>query len=108
RKYYLGVATITQDIADFMGSPYGQPIVTNAAMQFLFKQSPATIETVQKTFNLTDEEKYLLLESAVGSGLFFAGLKHVAIEVVASYTEDKLVTTKPEEILALRENTPEP
>ena len=108
RKYYLGVATITQDIADFMGSPYGQPIVTNASMQFLFKQSPATIETVQKTFNLTDEEKYLLLESAVGSGLFFAGLKHVAIEVVASYTEDKLVTTKPEEILALREKPPEP
>lgn len=102
RKYYLGVATITQDVSDFMGSPYGQPIVTNAAMQFLFKQSPATIETVQKTFNLTDEEKYLLLESAVGSGLFFAGLKHVAIEVVASYTEDKLVTTKPEEVLALR------
>jgi len=103
RKYWLGLTTITQDINDFMTSPYGQPIVTNSSLQILLKQSPATIETVKKIFNLTEEEKYLLLEAEVGEGLFFAGTKHVAIKVVASLTEDKIVTSKPEEILERKE-----
>lgn len=99
RKYYLGITTITQDVEDFIKSPYGKPIVTNSAMQLLLKQSPASINVLQKVFNLTEGEKYMLLNSGVGQGLFFAGLKHVAIQVIASYTEDKIVTTNPEEIL---------
>ena len=63
------------------------------------KQSPATIDIVQKTFNLTEEEKLILLEAAVGEGIFFAGQKHVAMRVVASYTEDQIITTAPEEVL---------
>lgn len=101
RKYYLGLTTITQDIPDFMGSPYGQPIVNNSSIQMLFKQSPATIDVVKKTFNLTEAEKYLLLESGVGEGIFFAGLKHVAIAVVASYTEDQIITSNPEQLLQI-------
>jgi type IV secretory pathway VirB4 component len=81
RKYYLGVCTITQDVEDFLKSPYGRPILTNSSLQLLLKQSSTTIDVLQKTFNLTDEEKYLLLEAGVGEGLFFAGLKHVAIKV---------------------------
>ncbi|MBI2582776.1 DUF87 domain-containing protein, partial [Candidatus Azambacteria bacterium] len=72
RKYFLGLTTISQDVADFMGSDYGRPILTNSALQLLLKQSPATIETVVKPFNLTDEEKFLLLGANVGEGLFFA------------------------------------
>ena len=102
RKYWLGVTTITQDINDFMKSGYGQPIIANSSLQFLMKQSPATIDVAQKTFNLTEEEKYLLLESAVGEGLFFAGPKHVAIRVVASYSEDQFITTAPEEVLKIK------
>lgn len=102
RKYYLGLATITQDAADFMKSPYGIPIVTNSSIQLLLKQSPSTIDVLQKTFNLTDEEKYLLLESGVGEGIFFAGLKHVAIKVVASYTEDQIITSDPSQILSIK------
>jgi len=102
RKYWLGVTTITQDVADFMKSDYGQPIITNSSLQLLMKQSPATIDVVQKTFNLTEEEKYMLLESAVGEGLFFAGQKHVAIRVVASYAEEQIITTSPEEILKIK------
>lgn len=101
RKYFLGLTTITQDVPDFMNSPYGKPILTNSSLQMLFKQSPATIDIVTKTFNLTDQEKYLLLESDVGEGLFFAGLKHVAIKVVASYTEDQVITSDPQQILAV-------
>ncbi len=102
RKYWLGVTTITQDVGDFMKSSYGQPIITNSSLQLLMKQSPATIDVVQKTFNLTEEEKYLLLEAEVGEGIFFAGQKHVAIKVVASYTEDQIITTAPEEVLKIR------
>lgn len=103
RKYWLGVTTVTQDVNDFMKSAYGQPIITNSSLQVLMKQSPATIEVVQKIFNLTEEEKYLLLEAEVGEGIFFAGQKHVAIKTVASYTEDQIITTAPEEVLKIRE-----
>src|SRR3990167_7943847 len=102
RKYYLGLATITQDVDDFLKSPYGLPMITNSSIQLLLKQSPTTIDTLQKTFNLSDEEKYLLLESDVGEGIFFAGMKHVAIKVIASYTEDQIITSDPSQVLALR------
>ncbi len=102
RKYYLGVTTITQDISDFMKSDYGKAIITNSSLWMLMKQSPATIDTLQDVFNLTDEEKYMLLEAGVGEGLFFAGTKHVALKVIASYIEDQVITTDPEEVLKLQ------
>ncbi len=101
RKYFLGLSTITQDVEDFMKSAYGKPIVTNSSIQLLLKQSPAAIDIVQKTFNLTEEEKLLLLESNVGEGIFFAGLKRAAIKVVASYTEDQVITSDPAQILEI-------
>lgn len=102
RKYYLGLATITQDVDDFLKSPYGMPIVSNSSIQILLKQSPTTIDRLQEVFNLTDEEKYLLIESGVGEGIFFAGLKHVAIKIIASYTEDQIITSDPSQILAMK------
>ncbi len=101
RKYYLGVTTITQDVNDFLQSQYGRAIVTNSALQMLLRQSPASVDNIQKIFMLTEGEKYLLLESAVGEGIFFAGLKHAAIKIVASYTEDQLITTDPKQLLEI-------
>ncbi|MBP8689078.1 DUF87 domain-containing protein, partial [Patescibacteria group bacterium] len=86
RKYYLGVTTITQDVNDFLGNPYGRAIVTNSAMQILLKQAPAAIDNIAKVFMLTEGEKYLLLERGLGEGIFFAGQKHAAIKIIASYT----------------------
>src|SRR3989339_1901339 len=103
RKYYLGVTTITQDVNDFLASPYGQAIVTNSALQLLLKQSSVAIDLVQKTFALTEGEKYLLLECGVGEGILFAGSKHAAIKVVASYTEDQLITSDPRQLLEIEE-----
>ncbi|MEK7075471.1 MAG: ATP-binding protein [Patescibacteria group bacterium] len=103
RKYYLGLTTITQDVADFMNSPYGKPIVTNSSMQLLLKQSPAAVDIVAETFFLTEGEKYLLLESEVGEGIFFAGLKHAAIKIYASYVEDQIITTDPKQLLELQQ-----
>ena len=102
RKYYLGLSTITQDVDDFLRSPYGIPMITNSSLQLLMKQSPTAIDNIQNTFNLTDEEKFLLLESNVGEGIFFAGLKHVAIKVIASYTEDQIITSDPSQILQIK------
>jgi type IV secretory pathway VirB4 component len=99
RKYYLGLATVTQDVDDFINSPYGMPIITNSSIQLLMKQSPSVIDKIQETFNLTDEEKYLLLESDVGEGIFFAGRKHVALKIIASYTEDQIITSDPSQII---------
>lgn len=107
RKYYLGLSTITQDVGDFLRSPYGLPILTNSSMQMLLKQSPVSIDLVKKTFNLTDEEKYILLEAGLGEGIFFAGLKHVALKVFASYTEDQIITSDPSQILAIKKSKDE-
>jgi len=103
RKYWLGVTTITQDVADFMKSDYGKAIITNSSLQLLMKQSSASIDVVQSAFNLTEQEKYLLLDAAVGEGLFFAGKKHVAMVVVASRTEDQIITTNPQEVLKIKQ-----
>ncbi len=103
RKYYLGVTTITQDVNDFLTSPYGQAIVNNSSLQLLMKQSPAGVNLVQKTFLLTEGEKYLLLECGVGEGIFFAGAKHAAIKVVASYSEDQLITSDPRQLLEIEQ-----
>ena len=100
RKYYLGITTITQDVEDFLASPYGRPIITNSSLQLLLKQSPAAIDLVGKAFGLTDVEKSYLLETDIGQGLFVAGLKRVAIQIVPSFFENKLITTDPEEILS--------
>ena len=99
RKYYLGVGTITQDVGDFLRSEYGKPILNNSSLVLLLRQSATSIDLVQETFNLTDSEKYLLLESSVGEGLFIAGLKRVAIKIIASLTEDKIITTDPSQLL---------
>ena len=102
RKYYLGITTITQDIEDFLKSPYGRPIITNSSLQILLKQSPALVDLLVKTFNLTAVEKNVLLDSRTGEGLFIAGSNRVAIQILASYYEDRIITTKPEQLLELK------
>lgn len=101
RKYFLGLTTITQDVEDFLNSDYGHAIVTNSSIQILFKQSSAGIERLGEAFYLSEGEKHLLLAADVGEGLFFAGQNHVAMRVVASSEEHRLITTKPEELLAI-------
>jgi conjugal transfer ATP-binding protein TraC len=100
RKYYLGLTTITQDVEDFLRSEYGYPIIKNSSLQLLLKQAPATIEVVSKAFDLTEAEKDLLLTAERGSGLFFAGRQHVAIQIIPSYFEKQIITTDPKELLA--------
>jgi hypothetical protein len=103
RKYYLGVTTITQDVDDFLQTPYGKEIVTNSAIQILLKQHSAAIDQVGEVFYLSEGEKQLLLSADKGEGIFFAGQNHVAIRVVASEDEHKLITSNPEEIMKMKQ-----
>lgn len=95
RKYYLGLTTITQDVEDFMGSKMGRAIVANSSMQLLLKQSASAVDVLSDVFKLTEEEKRRLANFPVGQGLFFAGQNHVHIQVIASETEESLITTNP-------------
>ncbi len=97
RKYYLGLTTITQDVEDFMSSKMGRAIVANSSMQLLLKQSASAVDVLSDVFKLTDEEKKRLANFPVGQGLFFAGANHVHIRIIASETEESLITTKPGE-----------
>lgn len=95
RKYYLGLTTITQDVEDFMGMKMGRAIVANSSMQLLLKQSASAVDVLADVFKLTEEEKRRLANFPVGQGLFFAGQNHVHIQVIASETEESLITTNP-------------
>lgn len=95
RKYNLWVTTITQDVEDFAASAFWKPIITNSSIQVLLKQSSASIDSLQHIFKLTEQEKYILLNSAIWQGLFFAGAEHVWIQVVASFYEEQIVSSDP-------------
>lgn len=97
RKYYLGLTTITQDVEDFMSSKMGRAIVTNSSMQLLLKQSTSAVDVLSDVFKLTAEERKRLSNFPVGQGLFFAGQNHVHVQIVASDTEEDLITTNPVE-----------
>lgn len=103
RKYFLGLTTISQDVEDFMGSKMGRAIVANSSMQLLLKQSTSAVDVLGDVFKLTDEERKRLANFPVGQGLFFAGQNHVHIQVIASPTEQQLITTNPQQLQQLQE-----
>jgi hypothetical protein len=100
RKYYLGLSTITQDVADFLNNDMGKAIISNSSMQILMKQSPSALDKLQAVFNLSDGEKNFLLSCDRGQGLFFAGANHVGIQVISSQAEHELITSDPKELEA--------
>lgn len=103
RKYFLGLTTVTQDVEDFMGSKMGRAIVANSSMQLLLKQSSSAVDVLGDVFKLTEEERKRLANFPVGQGLFFAGQNHVHIQVIASQTEQSLVTTSPQQVQAIQQ-----
>lgn len=104
RKYFLGLTTITQDVEDFLNTRLGRAIVNNSSLQLLLKQNPAAVDKVAETFKLTSEEKKRLSQFPVGEGLFFAGLSHIILKILASPTETQLITTNPQDLLDAGKN----
>jgi conjugal transfer ATP-binding protein TraC len=107
RKYYLGLTTISQDVEDFLSNKMGRAVVSNSSLQLLLKQAPSAVDIVAETFKLTDEERNRLSQFPVGEGLFFAGLNHVIIRILASETEAQLISTNPEALAAARQEQAE-
>ena len=103
RKYYLGLSTITQDVADFLNNDMGRAIITNSSMQILMKQSPTAVDMLQQVFALSDGERSYLLNCDQGQGLFFAGSNHVGIQVLSSQAENEIITTNPKDLERLKE-----
>ena len=103
RKYYLGLSTITQDVADFLNTDMGKAIISNSSIQMLMMQSPTAVEKLQEVFNLSDGEKNFLLNADQGQGLFFAGSNHVGIQVLSSVAEHELITSDPRDLVKFKE-----
>ncbi|WP_328818205.1 VirB4 family type IV secretion system protein [Nonomuraea cypriaca] len=96
RKHWAGLAIVTQDAADLLGSELGQAIVANAASQILFRQAPQAIGAVGDAFDLTDGERQFLLTAERGEALLVAGpASRAALAIVASPAEAAMATTDP-------------
>ncbi|MER6007957.1 ATP-binding protein [Nonomuraea angiospora] len=97
RKHWAGLAVVTQDAADLLGTELGQAIVANAANQILLRQAPQAIGAVGDAFDLTDGERQFLLTAERGEALLVAGpASRAAFHVIASPREAELITTDPQ------------
>lgn len=101
RKHWCGLLAITQDVADMIATDLGQAVITNAAHQVLLGQSPQAIDALARAFNLSEGEKSYLLTCDRGQGILAVGTERAAIQVIASETEHRLVTSDPAEIAAM-------
>ncbi len=99
RKYNLCLRIITQNVEDFLSSENGRTILLNASMKFLMKQDGATIDAVARAMRLSEEERHFLLGCARGQGLYYVGLSHVPLQVIASPAEHSIANTNPQELL---------
>ncbi|MEH1166444.1 DUF87 domain-containing protein [Micromonospora sp. CPCC 205539] len=90
RKRRAGLAVITQDVGDLLGSDLGQVVIANAATQVLLRQAPQAVDLVADVFGLTAGEARVLLGARRGEGLLISGTHRVGFQAVASKQEHRL------------------
>jgi type IV secretory pathway VirB4 component len=95
RKRNAGLAVVTQDAADVLGTELGQAVIANSATQILMRQAPQAIDRITDAFGLTDAERHLLLSARRGEALLVAGSHRVRFEVVSSAEEHQLAAAQP-------------
>ncbi|MEV0961238.1 DUF87 domain-containing protein [Streptomyces sp. NPDC049910] len=102
RKYWTGLAVVTQDADDVLASPLGRAIVSNAATQILLRQAPQAIDTISENFHLCHGEREFLLSATRGEALLLTGDRRhkVALISVAAPGEHEVITTDPGELAA--------
>lgn len=108
RKYWAGLAFVSQDAADVLSTDLGKAIVSNAATQVLLRQAPQAIDTIADAFRLSQGERAYLLSAAPGESLLVSGPNRVAFHALASVEEDELITTNPAQLAALADQDVEP
>ncbi|MEY9858556.1 type IV secretory pathway VirB4 component [Catenulispora sp. GAS73] len=102
RKHWAGLAVVTQDAADLLGTELGQAVVANAATQILLRQAPQAIDAVASAFRLSAGERGFLLSATRGQGLIILGASaRAAFQSAASPAENKIATTDPAELQAM-------
>jgi type IV secretory pathway VirB4 component len=99
RHYHAGLQLATQDIAEFLRSDVGEPIVKQCDMRVLFGQTPEGADALARYFDLTATERRLLLHARPGEGLLFVGRSHVAFEAVLAQREYDALTTRPADLV---------
>ena len=98
RKWWAGLAVITQDAADVLSSELGAAIVANSATQVLLRQAPQALDVVSHAFRLSEGETALVASAGQGLGLLAAGQARVAFQVIASPAEHLLASSSPAEL----------
>ncbi|NKQ52004.1 conjugal transfer protein TraC [Amycolatopsis sp. K13G38] len=101
RKYWAGLAFVSQDAGDVLSSDLGKAIVSNASTQVLLRQSTQAIDTIADAFRLSEGERAYLLAAGPGEALLLAGTSRVAFHALASDEEDTLITTDPQALAGL-------
>jgi type IV secretory pathway VirB4 component len=96
RKFGAGLALLSQDAADVLGTDIGRAVVSNASTQILLRQATQAIEAISEAFNLTDGERDFLLAAQPGDALLACGSSRLAFHSLASTTETALVETGPQ------------
>ncbi|MGP4115026.1 VirB4 family type IV secretion system protein [Streptomyces sp. 4N509B] len=98
RRHWCGLAVVTQDADDVLGSPLGRAVVANSATQVLLRQAPQAIDQIADAFHLSRGERDVLLTARRGEALLLNGRRHKALlTAVASPEEHVLITTDPTE-----------
>ena len=103
RKYNMGLLLITQDVADLINSKAGHAVLANSSYSLLLRQKPSVIDSVVKTFHLSQMEKEYLLTATQGKGILIMDNDHQELEVIASPKEHQIITTNADEIIKQEE-----
>jgi type IV secretory pathway VirB4 component len=99
RKHWCGLAVVTQDADDVLGSALGRAVVSNAATAVLLRQAPQAIDQIADAFHLSRGEREALLTARRGEALLLAEPRDKALLTsVASDQERSLITTDPAEL----------
>ncbi len=102
---YGGSAIIaTQDLNDFLSlgdGKFGKGVINNSKTKIVMKVEKTEGEALAETLDLTNMEMQQIISMRRGNGLLVANSNHVFIEVQASPTEHKLITTDRGDLSAL-------
>jgi len=104
RKFNLGLLLINQEVEDMLSSKAGRSVLANSSYTLLLKQKPAVIDSIQKTFHLSDSERISLLTAMTGEGILIIEDEHSPIKIIASEKEHDIITTNADEILEKKKN----
>ena len=108
RHYHAGLQLATQDIVEFLRSPYGEAIVKQCDLRVLLGQTPEGADALTRFFDLTAPERRALVHARPGEGLLFVGRSHTAFEAVVSRREYAMLTTRPTDLLSQSHSRDEP